>query len=419
MRRVSRLTNMLLHKRVKTSENTPCTDTPYGGIPLPPTAVTYHATGLPLTPATSHATVEQRTLRKLQAAQVKLFSVSLTMAKDRLASACNFDFLFYRNFPHILEMIFLSLDYESYKNCAEVSNEWKALLSSERYKSKGKTLFKQDILKDEETLISAASMGNTHCVRRLLATGMVDVNAAKWGEPVHREVAKLLIESGADLNVPDRNGRTPLHWCIKLGNEEVSNLLVEAGAELNLADRHGVTPLHEVALSGSTMVAQLLIDCDADLNVTDNDLRTPLHHSSMWGEAHHEEVAKLLIASGAELNVADRHENTPLHEAALSGHNILAQLLIKAGAEFKAPDKDGRTLLHKAAMWGELGHREVAKLLIESGADVNAADRGGRTPLDFASTPHVAQLLIGGGGKGSGWGRGSSTSRVSHSTRLT
>ena len=98
------------------------------------------------------------------------------MAKDEPASACTFDLLFYRNFPHILEMIFLSLDYESYKNCAEVSNEWKALLSSERYISRGKTLFREDILKDEETLIDAALMGNTHCVRRLLVTGMIDVN---------------------------------------------------------------------------------------------------------------------------------------------------------------------------------------------------------------------------------------------------
>ena len=74
-------------------------------------------------------------------------------------------------------MIFFSLDYESYKNCAEVSNEWKALLSSERYKSKGKTLFKEEILKDEKKLMMAARMGHTYCVRRLLATGMIDVNS--------------------------------------------------------------------------------------------------------------------------------------------------------------------------------------------------------------------------------------------------
>ena len=105
-----------------------------------------------------------------------MLSFSPAMAKDELASSCHFDFLFYRNFPHILEMIFFSLDYESYKNCAEVSNEWKALLSSERYKSKGKSLFKREILKDEITLMSAANMGDIYCVRRLLATGMIDVN---------------------------------------------------------------------------------------------------------------------------------------------------------------------------------------------------------------------------------------------------
>ena len=98
------------------------------------------------------------------------------MAKDELASACNFDILFSKNVPHILETIFLSLDYESYKNCTEVSNEWKVLLSSERYKSKGKSLFKREIKKDEITLMSAANMGDIYGVRRLLATGMIDVN---------------------------------------------------------------------------------------------------------------------------------------------------------------------------------------------------------------------------------------------------
>ena len=91
-------------------------------------------------------------------------------------TTCAFDALSTRNVPHIQEKIFFSLDYKSYKNCAEVSNEWKALLSSERYKSKGKSLFKHEILKDEITLMSAANMGDMYCVRRLLATGMIDVN---------------------------------------------------------------------------------------------------------------------------------------------------------------------------------------------------------------------------------------------------
>ena len=66
------------------------------------------------------------------------------MAADEL----NLNALFSKNVPHILEKIFFSLDYESYKICLEVNSEWKELLTSERYITKGKTVFKEEIMKD-------------------------------------------------------------------------------------------------------------------------------------------------------------------------------------------------------------------------------------------------------------------------------
>ena len=122
------------------------------------------------------------------------------MASDKLDSPCNFDILFSKNVPHILEIIFFFLDYESYKNCLEVSREWKGVLTSKRYISKGKVVFREEIVEDEKNLCIAATLGNTNEVRMLLASGMIDVNCK---ETVQRTCfdyeAEVLI--GADLNV--------------------------------------------------------------------------------------------------------------------------------------------------------------------------------------------------------------------------
>ena len=81
---------------------------------------------------TSQATVEQQLF----------FSI---MVETMDAYVCNFDILFSQNVPHIPEKIFLSMDYQSFKNCLKVNNEWRGLLTSERFMSKAKSTFKSDI----------------------------------------------------------------------------------------------------------------------------------------------------------------------------------------------------------------------------------------------------------------------------------
>ena len=201
------------------------------------------------------------------------------------ADPCNFDTLFSKNVPHILENIFFSVGYASYKICLEVNSEWKELLTSERYITKGKTVFKEEIMKDEEKLSKAARADNTDEARMILATGMVDINcrfghfgstplleAAMQGQ---KDVAQLLIESGAELSKADIRGRTPLHWAAINSQKEVAQLLIESGADLNVADEGGRTPLHRAAMNGHTEVAKLLIESGADIDEADNQGHTP------------------------------------------------------------------------------------------------------------------------------------------------
>ena len=87
-----------------------------------------------------------------------------------------FNTLFSKNVPHLLEKIFFSLDYKSYKTCLEVSKVWNDLLTSDSFQMKGKSVFRTEILKDGNELHDIARKGNTDKVQKLLSTGMMDVN---------------------------------------------------------------------------------------------------------------------------------------------------------------------------------------------------------------------------------------------------
>ena len=187
--------------------------------------------------------------------------------------SCAFDKLFGMNVPHIVEAIFLSLDFQSYKNCFEVSSTWNGLLTSEQYQVRAKRRFQDGIHRDERKLWNASNKGEINEVRKLLFTGLLDVNyLGRHGRGVHkstplceaaamgeREVVKLLLDSGANPNKTDCLGRTPLNMAI--GFRHVMQVLVDRGAELEKADKYGCTPLHRAAqLSLTRDMVQFLID---------------------------------------------------------------------------------------------------------------------------------------------------------------
>ena len=65
---------------------------------------------------------------------------------------CRFELLMSGNFPHILENIFLSLDYESFKTCRRVCKTWAEVLGSEPFKMKEQSVFGASMWLDTEHL---------------------------------------------------------------------------------------------------------------------------------------------------------------------------------------------------------------------------------------------------------------------------
>ena len=89
---------------------------------------------------------------------------------------CAFNILFTKSVPHILEKIFFSLDYESFKSCMEVGKTWSNLLASEWYQLMGESMFRDELQRD---LWQASKQGHSKEVRKILSNFLVDINCAR------------------------------------------------------------------------------------------------------------------------------------------------------------------------------------------------------------------------------------------------
>jgi len=228
--------------------------------------------------------------------------------------------------PHILEEIFLTLDYTSLKTCFEVSLDWRKILKSESFQKKAKDVFAVELASDHKKLAKASREGNTEVIMQLLSTDLLDINHAADGlTPLiiaaHKgrvNVVKLLLDRGADPNFKNEDEDTPLHYA----------------ADPSIKNEYGNTPLHYAADNLGTM--QLLLDHGADPNIKDADGETALHIAALRG---HQDAMQVLLGKGADPNIKDENGDTPLSLVLIDSQiddanerRTVAQILLDGGA---------------------------------------------------------------------------------------
>ena len=195
----------------------------------------------------------------------------------------------------------------------------------------------------------------------------------------HLDVAQLLYEHGADIDIQGNNGWTPLFVAPCRGRREIAEWLLSRGADPNFRSEYMFTPLHEAVVYGEVEISRILLKHKAEQNAVDYKGHTPLHLASEQG---HNSVARLLLEHGADVNTQDLNYSTALHLASVTGKFEVVRLLLERGVDANAQNYSRSTALHLASRHGKL---EVACLLLEHGADLDAKDDEGKTAFQVAS----------------------------------
>jgi hypothetical protein len=145
--------------------------------------------------------------------------------------------------------------------------------------------------------------------------------------------ARKLIATGANVDLPNNNGLTPLH-AASSKNVECIELLIHAGADIKKIDLlWGWTPLHWAVCFGNTDCLEALIAAGSNINkrAAKYNGATPLCLAasvSNWKSIENKHSVEILIAAGAQATKPDIEGNTPLYCAITNKHNEIAQVLI-------------------------------------------------------------------------------------------
>jgi uncharacterized protein len=248
------------------------------------------------------------------------------------------------------------------------------------------------------------------------------------------EAARALVEAGANPNIADPDGTTPLLTAIDNAHFDIAAALVDLGADPNLADAAGMTPLY-AAVDMNTLgevygrpsrpssdsldalgLMKVLLTHRANPNAqlktaalqrahtpgepTLGEGATALMRAAKNGDSA---AIDLLLANGATVDLAQKNRTTPLMFAAGLGRGVgvfakdfatdaqmleAAKVLVAHGANVNAVSESGQTALHFASQAADANFPppsdDVVHFLVEHGARLDAADRQGRTPVDMA-----------------------------------
>jgi ankyrin repeat protein len=154
---------------------------------------------------------------------------------------------------------------------------------------------------------------------------------------------RTLITQHADVNVPQADGSTALHWAVFHGDKEMTDMLIRAGANAKVATREGVTPLWLASIDGDAAIIGALLTAGADANEHLPLGRSPLMAAARTGKV---DAMKVLVEHGADVNAKETSRGTTaMMWAADEGHSAAIQYLIQHGADVNArsnPSPRGR-----------------------------------------------------------------------------
>ncbi|OME90667.1 ankyrin repeat domain-containing protein [Paenibacillus lautus] len=202
-------------------------------------------------------------------------------------------------------------------------------------------LEKEEVQNMDHELIEYAEQGNTEQVRQLLQSG-ANINAtdeqgrtAVMAATYHNHVGTVeaLIQAGADINIRDKQLNNVFLYAGAEGMVEIMRLAIEADADVTLTNRFGGTALIPASDRGHVEIVQeLLTRTDIDVNHINNLNWTALLEAVILGDGseHYQRIVKLLLDHGADAGLPDGNGVTPLQHARERGYQEIERILLDA-----------------------------------------------------------------------------------------
>lgn len=298
------------------------------------------------------------------------------------------------------------------------------------------------------SLLKDLSMDQMNCLNYLLLKG-ADANKENYNgyTPLtahlssnlfNKELLDRLLQHNVEINSPDFDGDTPLHFAVMNNNLEAVEYLLENGANTNVKNKDGITPLHIAVKEKNYDITGMLLLYGADRNTKDIDGISALDivkagsdidlfklfsitQEDIKRDKLLDELQQAVINNISKPAVKAIKENvdkgfynrpvkqdkgsssidgkfvgenpTPLIAALYFGYNDIAKALINIGADVNKPNN--YPFYSPLMVAAERGNKEMVNLLLNKGADVNYQSKmDGITALNVTTNAEIADIIL-------------------------
>jgi ankyrin repeat protein len=243
-----------------------------------------------------------------------------------------------------------------------------------------------------------------------MTTANSDLRLLEAVKRQERPAVVALLKEGVDVNAPQPDGTTAIHWAAYHDDAGTVEALIRAGANVNQTTDAGVTPVWlACSTNAGAPVVRLLLDAGANPNLAPATGETPLMWCARTGAL---DAIKALVSRGADVNAREKSaDQTALMWAAAARHPAVVEALLELRADPRARTKTTAELVYKGFRYitapppqtdgiidnmkrggftpllfaAQQGDRASADLLLTAGADVNDADASGASVLVVAA----------------------------------
>ena len=212
------------------------------------------------------------------------------------------------------------------------------------------------------------------------------------------EVAKLLIEHDADINAFNLEDESPITTAIEYSRVDIVKLLLESGVTINNKLENGDTILIHAIKSRNNDIVKLVLDHDLNINERDQQGWNALMHSIAQ---NNDTLKELLIYKGAELtedqiNVCENKitKNNRFFSAVNAGNIELVSEFINLAIDINSGDENSKWRDTALIIATKNNNYEMVEYLISKGADVNSHDDLNRNPCAYARNYSILELLL-------------------------